>query len=120
MPLLHRCSHPGCASLTLGSWCVEHEPPHRLKVLVVGADRDLVDAACAGAAQAWPDAEIVPDTRAVEPMELAFAHSPDVIVLARQSASAEALAEGLVLEGGLRSVRVVVFASVPAQVLVPA
>jgi AmiR/NasT family two-component response regulator len=120
VPLLHRCSHAGCPSLTLGAWCVEHEPPHRLKVLVVGADPDLVDAACAGATQAWPDAEVVSDARGLEPMELAFAHSPDVIVLARNSASPDVLAEGLVLEGGLRSVRVVVFASVPGQVLVPA
>jgi hypothetical protein len=113
VPLLRRCSHPGCPSLTLGAWCVEHEPPHRIKVLVVGDDADLVATACEGAAHAWPDAEI--STGA-----LTAAHSPDVVVLAVHSASAEALAAGLVLERGLPPVRLVVFASVPDQVLVPA
>jgi chemotaxis response regulator CheB len=120
VPLLRRCSHPGCPSLTLGAWCIEHEPPHRTKVLVVGDDVDLIAAACAGAAQAWPDAEIVLDSHGLDPLELAATHSPDVVVLALHGASAEALAAGLVLDRGLRSVRVVVFASVSSQVLVPA
>jgi hypothetical protein len=106
--------------LTLGAWCIEHEPPQRIKVLVVGDDAELTATACAGAEQAWPDAEIVSDSRGLDPIGLASAHSPVVVVLAVHSASAEALAAALVLDRRLSSVRVVVFASMPSQVLVPA
>jgi hypothetical protein len=40
VPIVHQCSHPDCETLTMGEFCVEHEPNERL----TGVLRNLDDA----------------------------------------------------------------------------
>jgi chemotaxis response regulator CheB len=112
MTMLRSCSEPGCTSKTLGQFCLEHEPPHRLSVLVSAEDADVAAQACATVVKAWPTAKIVCEPTGRDPLELALERSPDVLVLARDEASPEALATALVIGHGLPSVRVVLVAAV--------
>jgi hypothetical protein len=107
MPMLRSCSEPDCNSKTLGEFCLEHEPPRRLSVLVSAEDADVAARACASVEKAWPNAKIVCEPAGRDPLELALERSPDVLVLARDEASPEALATALVIGHGLPSVRVV-------------
>ncbi len=36
MPMLRRCGHSGCETLTLGGLCIAHEPPVELRVFPRG------------------------------------------------------------------------------------
>ena len=47
MPIVRRCSHPECLTLTMGELCAEHEPAKR-----PAAVRRNLDAAAAAALEA--------------------------------------------------------------------
>ncbi|HVU78521.1 MAG TPA: hypothetical protein VHC67_13140 [Gaiellaceae bacterium] len=112
MAMLRSCSEPGCSSKTLGEFCIDHEPPQPLSVLVSADDADTAATACAAVVRAWPTAQIVCDSSGRDPLELALERTPDVLVLACNEASPETMATALVIGHGLPSVRVALVAPV--------
>jgi hypothetical protein len=127
--MLRSCAEPGCASLTLGRYCVEHETlpvrrtwprgrafrPAPERVLVVGADPETRAFARAAAVGAWPGAEVVTSAADDDPVELALAHEPDVILVASTAADVEDVAAALVLDHGLPDAHVILFTEVRAS-----